>query len=256
MINKKFKVLSTKYDFTIHDDISKFELYHNKTKMDYLKNSEGLIVIGATNVSDVFINSFFQKDFVKGGNLNIEATGKDDVVTGRINFKNNKLKNLKTLNNIIMLVNTTPALVNPLLAIPSIFGMVTSTGFNLNGYRINKGYVDFTYDFNNKFLNMYKINTIGNSVDFDGFATFDFKKDIVHSDLKLIFMKGYSDVIDIIPGIDYILLGDDKQISTEVNIRGSIDNPDIKTNVLKDTARAPFDVIKRILTLPFKPFMD
>ena len=256
IINDKFKVLSTKYDFILNKSMTKFDLYHNKTNMNYYKDEEGLITINARNVSDVFINSFFQKDFVQGGNLEIEATGKDHIITGRVNFKENKLKNLRTLNNIIILVNTSPGLVNPFLAIPSIFGMVTSDGFNVNGYKVNKGYVDFTYNFDNKFLNMYSINTEGNSVDFDGFATFDFDKDIVHSDMKLIFMKGYSSAIDVIPGLDYILLGDDKQISTLVNIRGSIENPDIKTNVLKDSAMAPLDVIKRIFTLPLKPFLD
>lgn len=256
IINDKFKVLSTKYDFTLNNTMTKFDLYHNKTNMNYYKDEEGLITINAKNVSDVFINSFFQKDFVKGGNLEIEATGKDHIITGRVKFKENRLKNLRTLNNIIILVNTSPGLVNPFLAIPSIFGMVTSDGFNVNGYKVNKGYVDFTHNFENKFLNMYSINTEGNSVDFDGFATFDFNKDIVHSDMKLIFMKGYSSAIDVIPGLDYILLGDDKQISTLVNIRGSIENPDIKTNVLKDSATAPFDVIKRIFTLPLKPFLD
>ena len=256
LINNKFKVLSTKYDFKLNQNQTQFELYHNQTKMTYHKDTQGIINIKANNVTDRFINAFFNKDFVQGGTLEIEATGKDQVIAGRVNFKNNKLKNLRTLNNIIILVNTSPALVNPFLAIPSIFGMVTSDGFNLNGYAVNKGYVDFTYNFENKFLNMYTIQTEGNSVDFDGFATFDFQKDIVHSDMKLIFMKGYSSAIDAIPGINYILLGDDRQISTLVNIKGKIEDPEIKTNVLKDSATAPLDVLKRIFTLPLKPFLD
>ena len=97
--------------------------------------------------------------------------------------------------------------------------MVTEKGFNLSGYKVNEGSVDFTYNIPNRFLNLTKINTIGNSVDFEGYATLDFQNSIVDSKMELIFMKDYSKVINVIPGLDYILLGEDKKVSTSVKLR-------------------------------------
>lgn len=255
-MQERRKILATRYEFALDENRTYFELSHDTTTMKYEKDNKGMISINAVDVTDDFINTLFDKDFVEGGSLAFEGTGRDNVITGRISFKNNKIKNLRTLNNIISLVNTSPGLVNPLLAIPSVFSMVTSGGFNLNGYSVKNGYVDLIYNTETKLLHMYKIHTVGNSVDFDGFSTFDFTKDTINSDMNLVFMKSYSNAIDYIPGLDYILLGDDKVISTQVNIRGKIEDPEITTNILKDTATAPLDVIKRIFTLPLKPFLD
>ncbi len=257
IINDKFHVLATKYNFLSNNMLgTSFDLTHNKTTMKYLKDSEGKLTIEAKKVSDVFINRFFDKDFIEDGTLDVNATGKDDVVTGKMIFHDNKIKNLAILNNVITLVNTTPALINPLLAIPAIFGAVTNKGFNLNGYRVVDGYVDFAYNFDKKYLNMHKIFTKGSSVDFDGFATMNFEHNIVNSDINLIFMKDYSKIVGAVPGLGYIFLGDDKKVATKVNITGKIDDPKIETNILKDSASAPLDIIKRIITLPFKPFID
>ncbi len=257
IINDKFHVLATKYDFLSNKVAgTSFDLVHNQTTMKYLKDLEGKLTIEANKISDVFINRFFDKDFIKDGTLDVNATGKDDVVTGKMVFHDNKIKNLAVLNNVITLVNTTPALINPFLAIPAVFGAVTSKGFNLNGYRVVEGYVDFAYNFDKKYLNMHKIFTKGSSVDFDGFATMSFDQNIVNSEMDLIFMKDYSKIVGAIPGLGYIFLGDDKRVATKVNITGKIDDPKIETNILKDSVSAPVDVIKRILTLPFKPFID
>ena len=151
-------------------------------------------------------------------------------------------------------MNTSPALINPLLAIPAVFGMVTNGGFNLNGYAVNEGYVDFTYDFDNRILNLLKIHTIGNSVDFDGYATINLKDSTINSSVDLIFMKDYSKIVNFIPGLSYIFLGDDKRVSTKVDITGNLNDPKINTNLAKDSISAPIDVLKRIITSPAKLF--
>jgi hypothetical protein len=132
--------------------------------------------------------------------------------------------------------------------------MVTNGGFNLNGYAVNEGYVDFTYDFDNRILNLLKIHTIGNSVDFDGYATINLKDSTINSSVDLIFMKDYSKIVNFIPGLSYIFLGDDKRVSTKVDITGNLNDPKINTNLAKDSISAPIDVLKRIITSPAKLF--
>jgi hypothetical protein len=256
IINDKFKVLASTVVFVSDKQQTRFDLTHNKTTMSYSKDENNNILIKANKVSDTFINTFFDRDFISGGTLNVQASGKDDMINGVMKFNNNRVKNLAILNNLIILVNTSPALINPFLAIPAVFGMVTNEGFNLAGYKVVKGKVEFVYNKQKQYLNMHKIFTKGSSVDFDGFATFDFDKNLINSDIKMIFFKDYTKVVDYIPGLNYILLGKDKRIGTLVNIRGKIDKPDIKTNLLKDSANVPLDILKRIFTLPFQPFMS
>ncbi len=138
-------------------------------------------------MNDVFLNSILGKNLIKGGLVDITASGKDGKINGKANLKDTNIVDLAILNNLIILINTSPALINPLLAIPSVVGMATNDGLALNGYKVIEGKVDFVYDFNMKFLNMYKIITKGNGIDFDGYTTINFNNSKVDSKLKLIF---------------------------------------------------------------------
>ncbi|XPV54752.1 MAG: AsmA-like C-terminal domain-containing protein [Halarcobacter ebronensis] len=141
---------------------------------------------------------------------------------------------------------------NPLLAIPSVVGMATNGGFNINGYRVTDGRVDFSYDFDSKILNMYKIFTKGNGIDFDGDASINFETSQIDSKLKLIFLKDYSRIVGEIPVFNYLFLGDEKRVDTQVEIYGTLQNPEYKTNLAKDGMNAPVNFFKRLIEAPKK----
>lgn len=254
IINKKFTVLADSYNFFIDDKISKFDLKYKTSSIKYLKKENKDITLEANNILDISMNTFFNKKLLEGGLINVNASGHDNSIEGSISFHNNTIKNLALLNNLITLVNTSPALINPFLAIPAVFGMVTNGGFNLDGYKVTKGAVNFAYNTKSKILNMKKIDLVGNSVDIAGVATFDLNKYTVDSKLNLIFMKDYSSIIGVIPGLSYLLLGEDKNVATQVDITGNLDDPKIESNILKDSASVPVDIIKRIITSPAKLF--
>ncbi|ADG93573.1 conserved hypothetical protein [Arcobacter nitrofigilis DSM 7299] len=254
IVNDKYKVLADKYNITSNGNKAIFDLDYLNGKIRYTRDIYKNISLDAKNINDNFVNTFFDKELIKGGSFSLTADGKYNFMSGKMLFNKNRLLNLNILNNIITLVNTSPALINPLLAIPAVFGMVTNGGFNLNGYAVNEGYVNFTYDFDNKILNLIKIHTIGNSVDFDGYATINLKDSTIDSSVDLIFMKDYSKIVSYIPGLSYIFLGDDKRVSTKVDITGNLNDPKIDTNLAKDSISAPIDVLKRIITSPAKLF--
>jgi len=72
-------------------------------------------------------------------------------------LKNVKIEDLAILNNLLLFINTSPALINPFLAIPSVLGMASNGGFNLTGYRIIDGVLDFDYHKNKKLLDITKL---------------------------------------------------------------------------------------------------
>jgi len=65
-------------------------------------------------------------------------------------------------------------------------------------------------------------------------------------------MKSYALIVKHIPLINYIFLGDDKRVDTQVHISGKISDPSIETNLTQNSLAAPFNVLKRIITLPIK----
>lgn len=254
IINDEYKVLADDYVITSNEINTEFDLTYLGGEIKYTKDRQKNITLRAKDINELFVNTFFDKEIIKGGTFSLNAGGKDNMISGKMLFNKNRLLNLTILNNLITIVNTTPALINPLLAIPAVFGMVTNGGFNLNGYAVNEGYIDFTYDFDNRLLNLIKIHTIGNSVDFDGYATINLKDSYINSSVDLIFMKDYTKIVNFIPGLNYLFLGDDKRVSTKVDITGDLNNPKIETNLAKDSISAPLNFFKRVITSPLKLF--
>jgi hypothetical protein len=252
IMNKKYVVKATTYNFVFENYKTDIDLKYKDTKFLYFKDYLGNITVDAKNMNDEFLNSLINKNLIKGGNVDLSARGKDGVITGYTDLKDTKIIDLAILNNLLLFINTSPGLINPLLAIPSIVGMATSGGFDLQGYKVIKGKVDFSYDFKNKFLNMNKIFTKGNGIDFDGFSTIDFKNSKIDSKLKLIFFKNYSKIVGAVPVLNYILLGDEKRVDTQVEIYGTLDKPKYKTKLAEDGVAAPVNLIKRIILSPVK----
>lgn len=245
VLSKRFKILQKEEEFT-------FNSYYEKSSIYYKKSKNNKVIVKAINLNDTFINAFLDKDIVKGGIFDISASGTPSLLKGHATIQNTSIKNMAAINNLIILVNASPGLINPLLAIPSVLELVTQKGFDVQGYKIVEGDIDFTYDINKEVLNMTKVFTKGNSVDFDGEVRMDFKKDEIKGEMDVIFMKSYSLLIKHIPLINYIFLGDEKRVDTRVSLKGKISDPIIDSNLAQNSLAAPFNVIKRIITLPLK----
>ncbi len=252
IMNDKYVAKATFYKFIFENHKTNIDLKYKDTKFLYQKDFAGNINVEAKNMNDTFLNALMNKNLIKGGTVNLWAKGENGLINGVALLEENKIVDLAILNNLLILINTSPALINPLLAIPSVVGMATSGGFNLNGYRVIKGKVDFSYDFENKFLNMHNIETKGNGIDFKGNTTIDFNTSKLDSELKLIFLKNYSKIVGAIPVLNYVLLGDEKSVDTKVTIFGTLDDPKYKTNLIKDGVSAPVNFLKRIITSPVK----
>lgn len=252
IMNEKFIAKATSYKFIFENYKTDIHLKYNNTLFEYHKDYEGNIFVEAKDMDDVFLNALLSKNLIKGGNVYLKANGKEGKISGSATLDNTKIVDLAILNNLLIFINTSPALINPFLAIPSVVGMATNEGFTLNGYQVTKGTVDFVYDFNQKFLNMHKIQTQGNGIDFDGFTTINFNNSHIDGKLKMVFFKDYSKIVGAIPVLNYILLGDEKRVDTEVILQGTLDKPEYKTKLAKEGVSAPVNVIKRIIQSPVK----
>lgn len=247
------KLLGSNYTLTLNKQQTKLNLQHNKTTLLYNEKNADDVRIDIKKASDEFINALLdKKELLSEGSIDLQAKGSTTKLLGHVSLDDTKIKNLALLNNLIIFVNTAPGLINPLLALPSVVGMATNSGFNLNGYRVVKGGFDFNYNIQKQQFTFENLTTEGNMADFIGQGSMDLNKRTVDADIDIIFMKDYAKIVGYIPVLNYLFLGDDNRVATSVQISGSLDDPKINTNLSKEAANVPLDMVKRLFDLPSK----
>jgi hypothetical protein len=253
LLNEKQKLLADNYLLQLQNNTMNLQLSHKDGIFNYFQDAQKNVKLNTLNMSDLFMNHLMgSENFFEEGSFNLTAQGTSDILKGKVDVSNAKINNLAMINNIVTFVNTTPALINPLLAIPTLFGMANNNGFNLTGYKIVEGHLDFTYALENEFFYIDYLETVGNMTDFKVTGVIDLNKKEINADVILVFLKDYSSIIDYVPVFNYLFLGDEKNISTQLKVLGNIDNPEIQTNFTQDAAGAPVNFIKRIFNLPAK----
>ncbi len=241
------------------------EFYKQDMDIKYLPQDENSTIklyksgdslsIKATGLSDNFINSLAKKDIFDDGLFSLDIDGNKTNMYGGMYVRDTTVKNVRILNNLISFVNTTPAIINPLLALPTLFRM-SETNFDMNGYLIKDGYVKFDYDYENKFLNLPSFYTRSKMMDFKGKGKVDIANKKLEAGIDVIFLKDYSKFVNHIPLIGYILTGDDGNFVTNVDINGTFETQEFTTHAISNTAEGVVNMIKRTISVPFIPFMD
>ena len=249
ILNEKYKFLTDDFEVRVRADSKYINLNHKQTNITF-KEKDKKIDIFSNNISDEFVNTVFNKQIFEGGNLMLHANGNINNLNGKLIIEDSNIKDLAILNNLLLFIHTSPALINPLLAIPSVVGMATNSGFNVMAYKIVNGSMDFNYSKEKELLDIKKLVTVGNGIDFDGYGKVDLNTMMLSSNIKLIFLKDYSKIVGVIPVINYVLLGDNNRVETEVNLNGKIEDPEVSTNLTKDTLSVPVNIGKRILNSP------
>ena len=252
VINDKYKLLSNKYNFVLNKQGLKVDSFYKNSSIKLTQSPNGYKIINGDKLNSEQINKYFNKELITGGKVSFTASGLKDNMEGKILFKDNKIKNLTFVNNLILFLNTSPALINPFLILPAAINIAKNKGVSVDGYYIKEGKVNFSYDLKNNIFDAKKISTEGNIVDFNGFAKLDFEKSQINSTMNVSFLKAYTNFVKDIPIFNYVFLGDDKKITTKVDIKGDLNEPEYTTNIVEDSAKIPFDMLKRIFKLPKK----
>ena len=214
----------------------------NKNGIANLILNNGIIRIDANNFNDEFINKLVGKEVVKSGTFGLYGVYRGKRFLGDVSIKNTSVTNLASLQNIITLIDAIPSLV--------VFKL---PGFSTSGYEIEDASIRVGVD--SEFAALEKISVNGSSVDIEGSGVIDLKSSEMDMDLDLSTLKSLSSILNKIPVIGYILLGDDGKITTTLKVTGKLDNPKTEISILKDATRAPVDIVKRVFT-PFQILLD
>ena len=249
-INEKYKFLADNFDISVRADKSKYiHIQYKKTDITFKQSKDEKIDIFSSDINDEFVNAIFGKKIFEGGSILLLGNGDINNLNGKLMIKDSNVDDLAILSNLLIFIQTSPALINPFLAIPSVVGMASS-GFNLTSYKIINGSVEFNYSKEKELLDIKKLVTVGNGIDFDGKGKVNLNDMTLTSDIKLVFLKDYSKIVGAIPVVNFVLLGDNNRVETRVNVFGDLDNPKISTNLTKDAFSVPLNIVKRILTSP------
>ncbi|MFW3328029.1 AsmA-like C-terminal domain-containing protein, partial [Aliarcobacter butzleri] len=253
VINDEFEIVSDDYELRVRPDNKFAYIKYGDTQVVF-RDTNGKLELYAVDISADFLNKISNRSIFLGGKVHFFATGNINDLHGKVVLKNSSIANLSILNNILLFIQTSPAIINPFLAIPSVVGLATNPGFNLLTYKISDGDLEFNYSKDKGLINIVKLNTVGNGIDFEGKGDIDLTNSNINFNMNLIFFKDYANIVGAIPVLNYIILGDENRVETKININGSLDNPTIATNLTTDTLNIPSNIAKRVINSPVRFF--
>jgi hypothetical protein len=230
-------IISDRIYLTYIDKAISAELLHNRGRAVFTLADEKISLYG-DEFGDEFMDKLFALSKFKGGSFEFFINGTLKEFDGMINIEDTTILDYKILNNILAFVNTVPSLVT--FSLP---------GYNKSGIAAERTYINFKFK-----DDVYKMSDIylkSKEIEIAGVGEASIEKNSIDLDLNLKTDLGSS--VSQIPLVGYILLGKES-ISTTLKVTGKLDDPDVKTQIAKDIAVAPFNIIKRTFMFPFELF--
>jgi len=178
---------------------------------------------------------------LKGGTLDVFLRGTKNNFEGYIEFRDTVIKDYTLLNNLLAFIGTIPALAT-----------FSSPGFNSDGYEIKQGFIHFNYK--DRVLNINTLRTDGATVNTQSSGLVDLDSSTIQLAMNLHTLKPYGNIINKIPLVGYVLLGEDGTVSTSLDISGKLEDPEITTHIISDIVMIPINILKRTIQWPFQLF--
>ena len=208
----------------------------------FMEQTDTTLYLTSKNLTDMFVNSLLGKTVFENGSFEFHVDGNNTKhLDGTFKANNTTIKGMALYNNLMAFMHTIPSLVT-----------FKNPGFNEDGYKVDYAIVDFKKD--GDILTIDEVNISGGSADIAGNGTINLKTQEIDITLQISVFKNLSSIVNNIPIVNYIFLGKNGKMYTQVNLKGKLKKPNIKTNVIKDTALSPIGIIKRTIETPFRIF--
>lgn len=188
-----------------------------------------------------FMQELFDIGKINGGSMAFNFRGEITKFNGLVEVKNTTLIDYKLLNNMLAFINTIPSLAT--LSLPDY----STKGLAFDGIYAAIGYDEGNLTITDLYMNSRELDIFG-----EGSASFVNNSIDLNVKIKTDLGSKFSKV----PVLGHIILGDDESIATSLDITGKLDNPKVSNGLASDMIIAPFNIIKRTLTLPFHLFTE
>lgn len=203
-------------------------------KMDL---EDGNFVLEGRDLNDEFMGTLIQSSYFKGGRMSMDSKGSFDDFSIIFNIEDTVLNQLATLNNVMAVLNTVPALIT--FSLP---------GYDTKGLPVDSATVGIA--FKDKMATFESIVVKSSKFDGMGKGWIDFTKKQIDMDFHLKTQAGKN--MSKVPLVGYALAGEDGDPSLSLKIEGSVDDPKVSNSLVKDIITYPVEVLYRILALPFR----
>ncbi|MDL0080447.1 YhdP family protein [Helicobacter zhangjianzhongii] len=210
-------------DATYKNGIANIDIIHGNT------------IIKAGNFSGEFLNRVVGRHIVDGGLFELSGIYKNDMFNGDVHMQNTSFKGFAIVQNVIGLIDTIPSLV-----------MFRSPGLSAKGYEVKQGNIKLAL--NTQYVGLESISLIGKSMDIQGSGFIELESQEVDMGLSISTLKNLSGILNKIPIVGYLLLGKDGKVTTQVSVRGTIQDPKTQISLAQDLLKTPLKVLKRAFT--------
>lgn len=226
--------------YLFEDDIS-LQIKRKKTDFTIDTNKSNLL-LSANAMDETFTNALLGSHYFNNGDFSLQIEG-ESFKKNHATFIMQKtfIKDLTFFNNLMATINTIPSLL-----------VFNDPNFTKEGYFVKHGYIEFEQG-GDKIL-IHELNLKGSSADIFGSGSVDLSTDTLQLELQIRTLQTFSAAIDFIPIVGGVILGDDKKISTNVSVSGSLKDPKIETHLVTDSLMGPVNIIKRVIELPLDLF--
>lgn len=224
-------------NLSYQDENLDIDFQHKDAKAKLTLNNDSFSFYG-NRFGDEFMSNLFTLSKFKDGHLKFAMNGKIDNFNGVILIEDTTVLSYRVLNNILAFINTVPSLVT--FSLP---------GYNKDGLQTQNIYVRFnhlndTYKISDIYLKSKEIEITGqgNASVVDNYIDLELN---LKSDIGSTFSK--------LPVVGKLLMNNET-LSTTLKVDGELKDPQVHTQLAKDIAIAPLNIIKRALMFPIELF--
>jgi len=233
------RILSDTINMQIKEDDIHAQLIHHDGGVLFESRDHNMTVHGR-GLNDKFMNELFKFSTFKGGKLSFVMQGPFDNMDGIINIENSVIEDYTVLNNTLAFFNTIPSLVT--FSVPD---------YSKTGLNVQEMYGSFHKD--KDLIKIHEAKITSKELIITAKGQTDLEKESI--DLLMQVKTDIGSSAKDIPLLGYIIFGDDT-VSTTVKVHGDLHNPQVESSVAKSIIVAPYNILKRTLSLPFLPFMS
>jgi AsmA-like C-terminal region/Protein of unknown function len=234
VITPERQLLGDKITLEYIDGKTSLQLEHGQGSIALDIEREEFSLAGE-GLDDVFMDGLLPGSEFRTGTMSVAAKGYFDDFTAMVKIEDTIMSDLKTLNNVLALVNTIPALVT--FSLPSYSTEGLPVDSVIAGFKMKDGVATF----NSLDLESPEISIIG-----DGWIDVFQKK--IEMDLNLITRAKKN--MNKIPLVGYIMVGTKKRPSITVQVSGDLFDPKVEHSTFREVATEPFYMLYRTLALP------
>jgi len=198
-----------------------------------------ILSMEALRVQDKVLHPLINFKGLQDGRYTLKLSGDpEETMNGKIIVEGGVMKDFKAYNNTLAFINTLPTL-----------AVLQNPGYSSEGFTIEEGIAEYRMIKKEKIV-FDSIYIKGTSATIAGMGEIDLEKKTIRLDLAIQTARELGKLVGSLPVVGYIITGGDKSMTFGLQIRGSLDKPEVKTSATKDILSLPLKILQRALEAP------